>query len=125
MNFAKVSVTGANGSARVVNEGLDLAVPPEQAPRLAAYAGREVILGMRPEDLRIASDADGAGMTFDAGIEVVEKLGSEILLDLQVGRGTMVAAVEPTVRATYGDRVRIAANPARLHFFDLETEAAI
>jgi multiple sugar transport system ATP-binding protein len=125
MNFAKVSVTGANGSARVVNEGLDLAVPPEQAPRLAAYAGREVILGMRPEDLRIASEADGVGMTFDAGIDVVEKLGSEILLDLQVGRGTMVAAVEPTVRATYGDRVRIAANPARLHFFDLQTEAAI
>jgi multiple sugar transport system ATP-binding protein len=56
---------------------------------------------------------------------VVEKLGSEILLDLKVGRGAMVAAVEPTVRAVYGDRLRIALNPDRLHFFDAQTDATI
>jgi multiple sugar transport system ATP-binding protein len=125
MNFATVTVTGADGALRVANEGLDLAVPPQQAARLGAYVGREVTLGMRPEDLRVASDADAAGITFEATVEVVEKLGSQILLDLQVGGGTMVAAVEPTVAAKYGDRVRIATNPARLHFFDTETDAAI
>jgi multiple sugar transport system ATP-binding protein len=125
MNFATVTVTRADGALRVANEGLDLAVPPQQAARLGAYVGREVTFGMRPEDLRVASDADAAGITFEATVEVVEKLGSQILLDLQVGGGTMVAAVEPTVAAKYGDRVRIATNPARLHFFDTETDAAI
>ena len=99
--------------------------PPHAADRLRAYLGREVTLGIRPEDLRIAAAAEPADFAFDALVEVVEKLGSEILLDLKVGRGAMVAAVEPTVRAVYGDRLRIALNPDRLHFFDAQTDATI
>ena len=125
MNFAKVRVTDEGGGLRVASEGLDLPLPPEHAARLGPYAGREVTLGMRPEDLRVVSETDGARMAFDATIEVVEKLGSQILLDLQVGRDTMVAAVEPTVAAKYSERLRIAPNPARLHFFDVDTDAAI
>ena len=45
------------------------------------YAGKEVTLGIRPEDLRIAAEADPADLTLDASVEVVERLGSEILLD--------------------------------------------
>jgi len=37
----------------------------------------------------------------------------------------MVAAVEPTVRAKIRDRLRLAVNPERMHFFDAATEAAI
>jgi multiple sugar transport system ATP-binding protein len=125
MNFAKVKVTEGGGELRIATEGLDLALPSEHAVRLQPYVGREVILGMRPEDLRVVSGSEGVTMAFDAAIEVVEKLGSQILLDLQVGRDTMVAAVEPTVAAKYGERVRIAPNPARLHFFDVDTDAAI
>src|SRR3954464_15482759 len=61
MNFTTVTITGTDGPLRIANDVLDLAVPPEPAARLRAHAGREVILGMRPEDLRIASDADGNG----------------------------------------------------------------
>jgi multiple sugar transport system ATP-binding protein len=56
---------------------------------------------------------------------VVEKLGSEILLDVRVGNDTMVAAVDPTVRAKVQDSLRLAINPERLHFFDAKTEAAV
>jgi len=56
---------------------------------------------------------------------VVEQLGSEILLDLKVGDGAMVAAVEPTVRTKVQERLRFALNPQRLHFFDAKTEATI
>ena len=37
----------------------------------------------------------------------------------------MVAAVEPTTRTKVQDKLRLAVNPERLHFFDAETEAAI
>ena len=46
---------------------------------------KEVTLGIRPEDLRVASAADPAEFGFDVVVEVVEKLGSEILLDVAVG----------------------------------------
>jgi multiple sugar transport system ATP-binding protein len=37
----------------------------------------------------------------------------------------MVASVEPSVRAKIHDRLRLALNPAGLHFFDMHSEAAI
>ena len=44
-------------------------------------------------------------------IEVVEQLGSEILLDMKVGDGVMVASVEPTVRVKVRDKLRLAMRP--------------
>ncbi|MDF3062756.1 MAG: glycerol-3-phosphate transporter ATP-binding protein [Microvirga sp.] len=125
MNFATVTVTERDGALRTVSEGLDIKVPSEAVERLRPHLGREVTLGIRPEDLDIASGADPQDFTFDALVEVVEKLGSEILLDLKVGRGAMVASVDPIVRVTFGDKLRMTLDPARLHFFDVQTEAAI
>ena len=73
----------------------------------------------------VASAADGEGPCFDAVIEVVEQLGSEILLDMKVGDAVMVASVEPTVRVKVRDTLRLAMRPSRLHVFDAKTEAAI
>ena len=62
---------------------------------------------------------------FDAVVDVVEPLGSEILLDLKAGDHALVARVEPTVRVKEHERLRLALQPERLHFFDLKTELAI
>jgi len=125
MNFAAMRVTGADGVLRAHNAGFGIDVPRELAPRLLPYAERDVTVGIRPEDLRLANGSDPAGLCIDAVVEVVERLGSEILLDLQVGGQTMVAAVEPTVRTQRGDKIRLALRPDRLHFFDATSEAAI
>ena len=46
-------------------------------------------------------------------------------LDLRVGNDTMVAAIDPVVGVKTQDTLRLAVNPARLHFFDAESENAI
>jgi multiple sugar transport system ATP-binding protein len=125
MNFATVKVTEADGGLWVINEGIRIMVSAEMGVRLRRYVGEQVALGIRPEDLRLASSDDPAEFGFDAVVEVVEKLGSEILLDVKVGSAMMVAAVEPTVRAQVRDRLRLAVNPERLRFFDSRSEAAI
>jgi len=73
----------------------------------------------------VASNSDAADLSFDVVIEVIEKLGSQILLDVKAGPNTMVAAVEPSVKAKVHDRLRLALNPDRLHFFDDVSQAAI
>ena len=73
----------------------------------------------------MAGAADLDDPCFDAVIEVIEQLGSEILLDMKVGEGVMVASVEPTARVRVGDKLRVAMRPSRLHVFDAQTEAAI
>jgi multiple sugar transport system ATP-binding protein len=125
MNFAPVHVTNGAAGLRAANGGFAIDVPAEIGARLAPYAGRDVIMGVRPEDLQIANGSDPPELCFDAMVEVVERLGAEILLDLQVGEQMMVASVEPNVRAKHGDKLRFALRPERLHFFDTSSEAAI
>src|ERR1700676_5302401 len=125
MNFAAVTVTEANGSLIAENSGLRIKLPDETAQRLRGHIGHEVTLGVRPEDLTVAGTADLDHLCFDAVIEGVEQLGSEILLDMKVGEGVMVACVEPTVRVKVRDKLRVAMRPSRLHVFDAKTEAAI
>jgi len=125
MNFASVRLAAANGALRAARDGLEIEVPAPLAQRLGRHTGSEVTMGIRPEDLRVAQAQDPPGLCFEAAVEVVERLGSEVLLDLQVGGQTMVASVEPNVRAGRGERLRLAVNPDRLHFFDSASEAAL
>ena len=125
MNFADVRIAAENGSLWAVGDGIRLKVPAEMTDRIGPHAGCPVTFGIRPENLRIAGDGDSEDLTLDAEVEVVERLGSEILLDVAVGPTNMVASVEPTVTARVHDRLRLTVNPHRLHFFDDETEAAL
>jgi multiple sugar transport system ATP-binding protein len=125
MNFFDVRLTVDGGAAWAVGEGIRLKLPSSMMSRLGPHAGKEVFMGVRPEDFRVATSADPAELNLDVVVEVVERLGSSILLDVSVGQTTMVAAVEPGVRAAMHDRLQLAINPDRIHFFDGLTEAAI
>src|SRR5499425_3260663 len=125
MNFAVVRVSGEKDALRAHKPGFGIEVPPELAPRLAPYVERDVTIGIRPEDLHLANGSDAAGLCFDAAVEVVEPLGSEILLNLTAGANEFVARVDPAVTVKTHERVRLAFDPARLHFFDHATESAL
>src|SRR5260370_34786487 len=98
MNFAAVTVTEANGSLMAENSGLRIKLPDQTAQRLRGHIGHQVTLGVRPEDLTVAGAADHDQPGFDAVVEGVEQLGSEILLDMKGSGGGMGANVEPTAR---------------------------
>jgi multiple sugar transport system ATP-binding protein len=124
MNFVDVTVQSDADSVAVEAAGLRLTVSAADARALAAYSGRRLILGVRPEHLVLGDGAPGTG--FDARVEVVEQLGSEILLETRVGSDSVtvarVAAETPIAR---GDQVRLSAQLGRLHFFDPETELPV
>jgi multiple sugar transport system ATP-binding protein len=125
MNFADVTIVESNGGVWVESPGFRVKVAADRIERLRPYKGQHVTLGVRPEDLHVATGADGPERCFDAVVEVVEPLGSEILLDVRAGTASMVARVEPTVRVKVHESLRLALEPARMHFFDLKTEQAI
>ena len=125
MNFADVTLAENGGKPVAEAPGLRIGLPGALAARARSKAGRKATLGIRPEDIHIASAADAPEYCFDAVVEVVEQLGSEILLDTRVGPALMVASVEPTLRMRAHDNLKLALKPERLHLFDAETEAAI
>ena len=121
MNFLDVTVHEKAGSVTVEAEGLRLTPDAADARALAASHGRCVIMGVRPEHLALGDGA--AGLSFDARVEVVEQLGSEILLETKVGsQGVTVARIPAESPVARGDQVRLSAQSGRLHFFDPETE---
>jgi multiple sugar transport system ATP-binding protein len=125
MNFADVTLVENGGKPMAEAPGLRIALPGELAARARTKVGRKATLGIRPEDIHLASAADPPEYCFEAVVEVVEQLGSEILLDTRVGPALMVASVEPTVRVRAHDKLKLALKPERLHLFDAESEAAI
>jgi multiple sugar transport system ATP-binding protein len=114
-----------DGALWARQEGIRIKLPAAIAGRLREHVGEKVTLGIRPEDIHVASGGETADLSFDAEVEVIEKLGSQVLLDVKVGPNMMVAAVEPNITAKVHDRLRLALNPNRLHFFDGVSHAAI
>ena len=119
-----------------------------QHPALRKFSGRTIVVGIRPEDLPAASD-ERPGVTFKGDVELVEALGSEILVHFRtdapvvVPEGTTVlidgeeasakatseddcvARIEPRHLVRAGDQFSFTVNPERLEFFELDSGVAI
>ena len=91
-------------------------------PGLAAYAGRFIVLGIRPEDFRSAVDG-----TVELKVNRMESLGSELMAYLDGGENgaEITARLERGAHVQEGDTARLAVDRDRLYFFDPESGAAI
>ena len=125
MNFAAVSLVEQDCALFAVGDGIQLKLPPAKAEQMQSHVGKRLTLGIRPEDLRVGSGSSNDRLNIPAVVEVVERLGSQTLLDVRVGSGAMVAAVEPTVKVKVREPLRLAFDVERLHFFDVSSGNAI
>ena len=124
MNFFEVMIRGESHGLRAESSFLHLAVPASRSASLAPWRDKAVILGIRPEHLVLGGVVPEAG--FDAGVEVIEQLGSEILIEAKAGEASFtVARVDPRARLNTGDNIRLSVQPGQMHFFDPATELAI
>jgi multiple sugar transport system ATP-binding protein len=124
MNFFEVAIGAENGGLVAQAPYLKIRISERHQAALTAWKERTVILGVRPEHLLVnASDADSIG---NAQIEVIEQLGSEIVLDTKVGELNLtISRVNPQLPLTEGESVQLSVPGERLHFFDPQTERAI
>ena len=91
------------------------------------YVGKEVILGIRPEDLHDEGDISRANKEacIHATIRVYEMLGAETFLYFDMDSATWTARVNPSVKVKPGETIDLYMDTEKLHAFDLETENAI
>ncbi|AIF46202.1 ABC transporter ATP-binding protein [Dyella japonica] len=93
-----------------------------QAPDLLGWIDRDVVLGIRPEDLRPTSEANA---TLSAALEVTEPVGNEIFLNLRRGEQTLVSRVPPGALPDAGSVMHFKLASDRLHMFDPASGARI
>ncbi len=129
MNTFEAKLTEENGVTYVCFGGAKIALPEGKGrkPEVLSYIGKDVILGIRPEDIHDEEiflnqypDAQA-----DALVEVSEMMGAETHLHLQCEGITMVARVSPRANTKVGDTIKIAFNANKIHLFDKETEKVI
>lgn len=104
------------GSDGLVVAQASLRAPLGDAAVDAAWVGKSIAVGVRPEHLQPAAASDAHG--FDAGIEGIEPVGNEIFVNMRRGDQALVMRVAPQVLPAVGESIRVAIQPQGLHFFD-------
>jgi multiple sugar transport system ATP-binding protein len=122
MNFFPAKVTGSDG--RVVADAGFFKAP--LSGKAAEAVGRDVILGIRPEDINdMATERQDGQLPIDAKVEVVEFLGNELQLLLTADTTSFIARVGTQTQTKPGQTLRVGLNLKKLHVFDKQTEAAL
>ena len=122
MNFFPAKVASSQGQA-VADAGFFKAPVSGKA---ADAVGKDVILGVRPEDIVDLAHARQDGqLPVEARVNVVEFLGNELQLILAADSQTFVARVGTDTQTRPGQTLRVGFNLRKLHVFDKQTEAAL
>jgi multiple sugar transport system ATP-binding protein len=155
MNVLEARLERSNGSVAARIGDATLPLPADVAASrsaLAAYVGRSVLLGIRPEDLEDAALAPPERPRLKGLMRLRESLGSEVMAHVEVaarpadtdeiqelaadsavatparageGKAVIVGRFDPHTRARVGDNLEIAVDTRSLHFFDPDTGLGI
>jgi multiple sugar transport system ATP-binding protein len=155
MNFVYGRVEGSGNDLWISFAGEKLKVDPaslSSRPRLAEYAGKDVVIGIRPEAFEVVAAVPHAdsNQIINVKVDLVEQLGSEAFLhfvkpsppvitpdirELLADQGTdpatlgndtkFTARVDPDFAPRNGEEAKLVVETGKLHFFDKETGEAI
>ena len=131
MNFINAKLEENNGEYVVVFGGGSVVVPAAKAAvaadALKAHVGKEVVLGIRPENLKDEETIINAATSgvIDCNVEVTELMGAETYLYLTFEGMPMTARVSPRNTSRPGDVIKMAIDVNSIHLFDKETEKVI
>jgi multiple sugar transport system ATP-binding protein len=127
MNFFDGTITGGDDKMYVDTGSFRVEVPAARKPALQEYLGREVIFGIRPEDVHDPHYAPPGitGAPVVCNVDVTERLGNEVLLYLLAGNKSFIARVDPRTSAAVGAEIQALFDMDNMHIFDRDTEKAV
>ena len=117
-----------DGNKLVVDAGdFVVAIPASRAKPFEAHAGKDIVFGIRPENIH---DAEYVPPGIDAEkvsvkVDVTELMGNEIFLYLVSGKNTFVARVDPRSKLRVSEQASVVFDMDSVHIFDAATEMAI
>jgi multiple sugar transport system ATP-binding protein len=120
MNFFPAKLR-KDGSTMVVEGGaFSVRIPEGRTAPYEGIVGKEIIFGIRPEDIHNPTYAPPGihAAPLEAKVDVTELMGNEIFLYLVNGNDSFVARVDPRTRFSIGDRVQLVLNMDNFHIFD-------
>ena len=127
MNFIKGEVVQDGGmKIKEHNTSNVLFVPDEKVDMLKEYLGKDIILGVRPESIDLASNESvGTERQLRVTLDVIEPMGNEIIIYADSGSHRLIARLSPQPLPGPGSPLNLVIDTSKLHYFDAETEEVI
>lgn len=127
MNFINAKIVRGEGGLWVQASGFKVKIPKDYEDALANWIDKDVIFGIRPENVydKMFAFAPTEENTVRGMVDVVEPLGSETILHVKVGDDQIVAKVDPKTKAQEGQEIDLVFDMEAMHVFDKDTEEAI
>jgi multiple sugar transport system ATP-binding protein len=120
-NFFSAKLIEEDGSLYVANAGCKLKVPRDKAGKLQDYLGREVIFGIRPENLKAQEMTPHDDPEAILEVLVREPLGDELIIHGETGGVELVARLAPRTQVAIDQMITLVAEMEFIHVFDRDT----
>jgi len=104
-----------------------ITIPDSASGPYRTYVGKQVVVGVRPEDIHDPHFIPPGitTSTAEAEVELTELMGAEIYVYYKSGDKNFMARVDPRTQAKIGNKVQVAFDTNKLQVFNKETEMAI
>lgn len=120
MNFLSAKLWQEEQELIIGGQGWQLPAPPAWKQALGI---NPLVLGVRPEDVSLEPYVPGQGIS--GTVDVIEPMGAESYVYVQLPAETIVARVAPSFAQKPGDRVTVKLASERLHLFDGQSEKTL
>jgi len=124
INQFKGMIEDEKGSLKFVESTFSVKIPDIFKPRLASYTGKQLIMGLRPEDVYDAEFDTMAEIPERITVlcDVVEPMGNEYVVYLSTGKATIIARFDPKKLPEVEKNMEISLDMKKAQFFDPESE---
>ncbi len=124
MNFFTARLDRADGALIVDTGAFQIRVPESKVKTYKSHIGKQVIFGLRPDDIHdpLFTPPDIHAASVEVEVDVVELLGNEILMNVKIGDFIATGRIDPRTKLHVGDRAQLVLNMDNMHLFETEGE---
>jgi multiple sugar transport system ATP-binding protein len=92
----------------------------EQKNDLKAYAGKEITVGIRPEDISVESNS-GKPIELNSVLDVIEPMGNETFIYFEIEKVQFIARIKSLHDLKVGAKIKLYVDPMKIYLFDKTT----
>jgi multiple sugar transport system ATP-binding protein len=122
MNIIEARIESGESCVQVTCDCFRVSVPRTLQPFFDAVKDREVLFGIRPENVSAATAVKGPDeentVSVSLVVDIVETLGSHLQIALKCGRDRLIATADPNAAIRHGDKIPVKLQMDKMHVFE-------